>query len=255
MTKKTIKEIKPVNPNSTYETMKTIFLAALIALTIRSVAYEPFSIPSGSMIPSLLVGDYLFVSKSSYGFSRYSFPMGLFPINGRIKAQQPERGDVIVFRKPTNDSIDYIKRLIGLPGDTVQMKNGRLYINHKMVKRSYIGEYKARLVVGGELYNFKRYKETLPNGKVHEIIERSDIGPLDDTPAYKVPSDSYFMMGDNRDGSQDSRVMNEVGFVPFENLIGRAENIFFSVDESAQVWELWKYPDALRPKRFFQKIK
>lgn len=247
-------DIKPVHQHSTYETVKTIFFAALIALTIRSLAYEPFSIPSGSMIPSLQVGDYLFVSKSSYGYSRYSFPMGLFPINGRIKGEEPKRGDVVVFRKPTNDTIDYIKRVIGLPGDTIQMKGGRLYINHKMVQRKYVGEYKARLTTDGELFDFKRYKETLPGGKVHEIIERSDSGPLDDTEAYKVPSGNYFMMGDNRDGSQDSRVMSEVGFVPFENLIGRAENIFFSLDESAKVWEFWKYPQALRPKRVFQKI-
>lgn len=253
--KKTKKEIKPVQQGaSMYDTIKTIFFAALIALTIRSVAFEPFSIPSGSMIPTLLVGDYLFVSKSSYGYSRYSFPLTLMPFEGRINPTLPKRGDVVVFRKPHNENIDYIKRVIGLPGDKVQVKEGRLYINHKMVKRTYLGDYKTLSQPENMVVTFKRYREELPGGKIHEIIEKSDRDVLDNTEMYEVPENHYFMMGDNRDGSQDSRVMDQVGYVPFENFVGRAENIFFSVDESARIWEFWKWPTAMRIKRFFQKI-
>lgn len=253
MTKKT-KDIQPQKENTVYDTVKTIFFAGLIALTIRSVAYEPFSIPSGSMIPSLLIGDYLFVSKSSYGYSKYSFPMGVFPFEGRIKSHMPQRGDVVVFRKPHNENIDYIKRVVGLPGDKIQVKGGRLYINHKKVKRTYLGDYKAVAMPENMMVTYKRYREELPGGKEHEIIERWDNGTLDNTPLYTVPGDAFFMMGDNRDGSQDSRVMEEVGFVPFVNLVGRAENIFFSVDEHTKIWELWKLPTAMRFKRFMQKI-
>jgi signal peptidase I len=248
------KNIQPAQGNTAYETIKTIFIAGLIALTVRSVAFEPFSIPSGSMIPSLLVGDYLFVSKSAYGYSRYSFPLGIFPIEGRWHAGEVKRGDVIVFRKPGNTNIDYIKRAIGLPGDRIQMKHGRLYINNKEVKRDYIGDYQAAMMPDDQVINFKRYRETLPNEKTHWIIERSDAGPLDDTEEFVVPEDHYFMMGDNRDGSQDSRVMTEVGYVPYENLIGRAERIFFSLDEGTRAWEVWKWPMAIRYSRLFQKI-
>lgn len=247
------KEIQQTDHNSVYETVKTIFIAGLIALTIRSLAYEPFSIPSGSMIPSLLINDFLFVSKSSYGYSRYSFPLGIFPIEGRISAVQPERGDVIVFRKPHNENIDYIKRLIGLPGDRIQMKKGRLYINNKLVERDYIGDYKAHMP-DGSYVTHKRYKETLPNGVTHDIIERSDNGPLDNTELYEIPDNHYFMMGDNRDGSQDSRVMEEVGYVPFENLVGNAQRIFFSLDDDVHAWEIWKWPTAIRFSRILKPI-
>lgn len=253
MTKK-YKDIEPSNKNTTYETVKTIFFAGVIALGIRSVAFEPFSIPSGSMIPTLLVGDYLFVSKSTYGYSKYSFPLSAIPIEGRMYSSPPERGDVIVFRKPHDESIDYIKRLMGLPGDTIQVKDGRVYINHKMLKRTFVGEYKAKSPPKGEVVTYKKYTEELPEGRKHDIIERSDSEYLDNTPEYTIPEGNYFMMGDNRDGSQDSRVMSEVGFVPFENFVGRAENIFFSVDEESQIWEFWKWPTSLRFKRFLQKI-
>lgn len=248
------KDIQPHSENTVYETIKTIFFAGLVALTIRSFAFEPFSIPSGSMIPTLLIGDYLFVSKFAYGYSRYSFPMGLAPINGRINDRLATRGDVVVFRKPHDLSIDYIKRVMGLPGDTLQMKKGRLYINGKMIKRDYVGDYEV-LMPDGQKVTHKRYKETLPEGRVHMIIERSDDGPLDDTEAYVVPEGHYFMMGDNRDGSQDSRVMSEVGFVPEENLVGRADRLFFSLEEGTHVWEIWKWPQALRGGRLIQEIK
>ncbi|MDB5477522.1 MAG: lepB, partial [Alphaproteobacteria bacterium] len=150
--------------------------------------------------------------------------------------------------------IDYIKRLVGLPGDTIQMKAGRLYINHNMVNRIFLGEYEAFSVPDNKNVTYKRYREELPGGHDHDIIEESDKGPLDSTDIYHVPADHYFMMGDNRDGSQDSRVMEEVGFVPTENLVGRAENIFFSLDEKAQIWEVWKWPEFARFKRFLKKI-
>jgi signal peptidase I len=248
------KDIQPVRQNSVYETVKTIFFAGVIALGIRSFAFEPFSIPSGSMIPTLLVGDYLFVSKYSYGYSQYSFPMAAFPFPGRINATPAKRGDIVVFRKPHNENIDYIKRVIGLPGDTIQVKDGRLYINHKIVDRTYIGDVPEKTPPNFEYETYKKYTETLPEGYKHEIIEKSDHEFLDNTEEFNVPEGHYFMMGDNRDGSQDSRVMNEVGYVPFENFVGKAQNIFFSVDDDYQIWEIWKWPVSLRVKRFFQKI-
>ncbi|HEY1096825.1 MAG TPA: signal peptidase I [Alphaproteobacteria bacterium] len=251
---KPAKDIQPAkNPNHLFETIKTIFIAALFAMTIRSVAFEPFSIPSGSMVPTLLVGDYLFVAKYAYGYSKYSFPMGVFPIQERLKPKQPDRGDVIVFRKPTDVRIDFIKRLVGLPGDKIQVRKGRLYINDKMVERKFIGNYESRLA-DGSIAMHRRYWETLPGGKKHLIIERGDNGPLDNTPAYNVPEGHYFMMGDNRDGSQDSRVLSDVGYVPYENLIGRATYLFFSVDEDAAAWEFWRWPWTVRFTRIFNHI-
>lgn len=252
---KNVRDIQPAsNPNHLYETVKTVLVAALFALTIRSLAYEPFSIPSSSMVPTLLIGDYLFVSKYTYGYSKYSFPLAMFPVpEERIYGKQPKQGDVIVFRKPTDPRIDFIKRLIGLPGDTIQMKKGRLYINNKMVEREFIGEYAVKMP-NGETMLHKRYRETLPNGVKHIIIERSDHENLDNTPVFEVPKDHYFMMGDNRDGSMDSRVQTEVGYVPYENLIGRADRLFFSVDDDAKAWEVWRWPWTVRFDRLFDPI-
>lgn len=234
-----------------WELAKTVFYAVVIALVVRTFAFEPFSIPSGSMIPTLLVGDYLFVSKYSYGYSRYSLPFGLPLISGRIFAAEPERGDVVVFKLPVDNTTDYIKRVIGLPGDRIQLKDGRLYINEKMVERQPAGEFEVKNSYG--LTNtYRRYLEVLPNGVRHYTLELSDHGPFDDTPVYTVPSGHYFMMGDNRDSSRDSRFLGEVGYVPFQNLIGRAEMIFFSVDGAAL--KIWQWPVTLRISRFFQSI-
>jgi signal peptidase I len=236
------------------DTVKTVVYAVLIALVVRTVAYEPFNIPSGSMVPTLLVGDYLFVSKYSYGYSRYSLPFGLPLFSGRIFFHPPERGDVVVFKLPTDNSTDYIKRVIGLPGDHIQMKGGNLYINDQLVPRKRIEDYLYQEGNGGVI-PLAQYIETLPNGVQHRIIKMGDNGPLDNTPVYDIPPGDYFMMGDNRDNSQDSRVLSAVGYVPAENLIGRAQFIFFSTDGSAHLWEIWKWPFAIRYSRLLHAVR
>lgn len=234
--------------------MKTAVIAVLLALLIRTFLYEPFNIPSGSMKPTLEIGDYLFVYKPSYGFSHFSFPFGISPVadTGRVMAKLPSRGDIVVFKLPTNTSIDYIKRIIGMPGDTVQMIEGRLYINHHVVKRETVGL--KRVDENGTATPVTEYLETLPNGVIHHIYEVSDNGQLDSTPEYRVPEGHYFMMGDNRDNSQDSRVMDHVGFVPYENLVGRASFIFFSTNGYANMAEIWKWPMSIRYNRLFKMI-
>ena len=231
------------------EIAKTVGYAILIALVIRSVLYEPFRIPSGSMIPSLLVGDYLFVSKYSYGYSRYSFPWSPDLFSGRIMESAPKRGDVAVFRQPPHPETDFIKRIIGLPGDHIQMKGGILYINDVAVIREKIADY-----VDEQGDSYPQYIETLPNGVKHRIIEmQGDNGSLDNTDVFIVPPDHYFAMGDNRDDSSDSRT-EVVGYVPAENLVGRAEILFFSINGTAHLWEFWKWPLAIRFARFFDLI-
>jgi signal peptidase I len=227
------------------ETFRTVFYAVLLALVIRYFAYEPFNIPSGSMFPTLLVGDYLFVSKFSYGYSRYSLPFSLPLVEGRVLASQPERGDVVVFKLPADNRTDYIKRLIGLPGDRIQVRGGLLYINDQPVERQKVDELSVPGYAGFPV-RVTEYIETLPNGVKHRIWEYSDEDILDNTPVFTVPEGHYFFMGDNRDSSEDSRVLSKVGYVPFENLIGRAEFIFFSTDGSAALWEVWKWPFATR---------
>jgi signal peptidase I len=249
---------KKKSSGGTFETIKTIIYAILIALVVRSVAYEPFNIPSGSMIPTLLVGDYLFVSKFSYGYSRYSLPFGLPLFPGRILAfGHPERGDVAVFKLPTDTSTDYIKRVIGLPGDKIQMIHGNLFINGQMIPRRPIDD--CLYQEGGTAILMHQYIESLQRGPgetplEHRIIKIGDEGPLDNTAVYEVPQGYYFAMGDNRDNSQDSRVMSAVGFIPGENFVGRAEFLFFSTDGSARWWEIWKWPFAIRYSRLFHGV-
>ncbi|HEX3864650.1 MAG TPA: signal peptidase I [Stellaceae bacterium] len=228
------------------ETVKTVVYAVLIALVVRTVAYEPFNIPSGSMIPTLLVGDYLFVSKFSYGYSRYSLPFGLPLFSGRVMlpfSRHPDRGDVAVFKLPTDTSTDFIKRVIGLPGDHIQMRHGQLYINDQQVPRREVGDEPC---VDRPMQMCTRFIETLPNGVEHPIIKHGDDNMLDNTQVYFVPAGNYFMMGDNRDNSEDSRVLSAVGYVPEENFVGRAQFIFFSTDGTARWWEVWKWPFAAR---------
>ncbi len=232
------------------DTFKTVFYAIILVVVVRTFAYEPFHIPSGSMIPTLLIGDYLFVSKFSYGYSKYSFPFGKGMFEGRVWETPPERGDVIVFKLPRDNETDYIKRLIGLPGDRIQMRDEVLFINNEAVERRPVDEYDYEDGFGLETVKVRQYVETLPNGVSYRIIEKSDRGTLDDTEVYVVPDGHYFFMGDNRDGSSDSRVLSNVGYVPVENLVGRAEVLFFSTDGTAKFWQVWKWPFATRFSRF-----
>ena len=232
-----------------WDTVKTIIYAIVIALFIRTFAFEPFNIPSGSMIPSLLVGDYLFVSKYSYGYSRHSLPLSLPLIPGRVFGSLPERGDVAVFKLPKDNKTDYIKRIIGLPGDKIQVREGRLYLNGTLVERKPLPGYVARGPFGSNM-TIPRFEETLPNGVKHLILEKTDRGQLDNTSVYTVPPGHVFGMGDNRDDSLDSRVLSEVGYIPIENIVGRAEFIFFSYDPEGASW-----PVTVRWSRLFQAIR
>lgn len=240
------------------ESIKTVVYAGLIAVGIRTVAFEPFNIPSGSMIPTLLVGDYLFVSKYAYGYSRHSMPFSPELFQGRIFGSLPARGDVAVFKYPRDNSTDYIKRIVGLPGDRIQMRGGRLFLNGQEVPREGLGLYTVE--GDGPRMTVRRYRETLPGAAGgapvrHEILEASDDGQYDNTAEYVVPAGHVFAMGDNRDNSLDSREMNAVGFVPVENLVGRAEMIFFSVDGTAAWWEVWAWPFAVRWDRIFSGVR
>ncbi len=213
--------------------IKAMAVAAVIALTIRSFLFEPFNIPSGSMFPTLLVGDYLFVEKYSYGYSSYSFPLDMVPIDGRIMERKVTRGDVAVFRQPKRVHIDYIKRIVGLPGDTIQVRQGILYINGNPVTREYVGV--EDMSEGNAINVYQKYIETLPGddgkpGRQHYIYELNDDEINDNTEIFTVPEGNYFAMGDNRDSSLDSRVQDQVGFVPAKNLVGRAGFIFFSTE-------------------------
>ncbi len=228
---------------SKFEPLRTIFIAGLIAIGFRSFLFEPFNIPSGSMMPTLLVGDYLFVSKYTYGYSRYSFPFGLIKFDGRIAESPPERGDIAVFRQPNKTSITFIKRIVGLPGDQIQVKGGILHIDGKAVERQKVGEGKVTDDTSKAFYNV--YKETLPGGQTHLIQEMTDQGSLDNTVLFNVLPGHYFMMGDNRDNSRDSRT-SAVGMVPAQNLIGKAQRLFYSHNSSARIWEIWKWPFAIR---------
>jgi signal peptidase I len=236
------------------ELLSTAFWAIAVALIIRTFLFEPFNIPSGSMKPNLLVGDYLFVSKYSYGYSRYSLPFGLPLIPGRVLARQPKQGDVAVFKLPTNPRTDYIKRVIGLPGDHIQMRRGRLYINGERLKREPMGVVIDERSDGSDI-RMNVYEETLPDGVTHIIYEESDNGPLDNTAEYVVPEGHFFMMGDNRDNSQDSRVTELVGYVPLENFVGRAERIFFSTSGKAHLWEFWRWPATIRYARLLMEVR
>lgn len=238
------------------ETLSVIVQALILALVIRTLLFQPFSIPSGSMRPTLLEGDYLFVTKWAYGYSRYSLPFGwnLFP--GRIWGGEPERGDVVVFKFPPNPSVDYIKRVIGLPGDRVQMRDGVLFINDVAVPREKVGEIDNPDVteVDGPV---EVYRETLPNGVSYDTLDLTPNGFSDRTSVFTVPAGHYFMMGDNRDNSTDSRFPgpNGVGFVPYDNLVGRANIIFFSIGGKASPLQIWRWPTEIRPTRFFNVIR
>jgi len=235
------------------ETVKVVVQALLLALIVRTLLFQPFNIPSGSMKDTLLIGDYLFVSKFSYGYSRFSFPLGLPLFKGRLFETKPERGDVVVFRLPTNTNVDYIKRVIGLPGDTIQMKHDRLYINGELVEQTRRGEVNV-MSSNGEMRSLPRFEEVLPGGRTHIVLDELPNGPADNTDIYTVPEGHYFMMGDNRDNSQDSRYQKEVGFVPIENIVGHAKLILLSFDTAVPLWHVWEWPNAFRAGRWFKSI-
>ncbi|MBL6945245.1 MAG: signal peptidase I [Rhodospirillales bacterium] len=233
------------------ETLTTVGYAILIAVFIRTFAYEPFSIPSGSMKPTLLIGDYLFVSKFSYGYSHHSLPFSLPLFSGRVIVTEPERGDVAVFKYPSDTSKDYIKRIVGLPGDKIQVVRGILHINGQAVKRERTSDFIDR-TERGSVMRVPRFIETLPNGRQHFILEENgDRGRADNTPVYVVPTGHYFAMGDNRDNSNDSR-FPDVRFIPRENLVGRADFLFFSIDGT--VWKIWSWFSTVRFGRMFEGI-
>jgi signal peptidase I len=230
------------------ETVKVVIQALLLALVVRTFLFQPFTIPSGSMIPTLLIGDYLFVSKYTYGFSRYSFPFSPDLFSGRIWGGEPKRGDIVVFKLPSDPSIDYIKRVIGFPGDRIQMIEGVLHINGQPVPRERKGTWASE--EGGPAIPL--YVETLPNGVSYETLDMNPRSEGDNTGVFEVPKDHYFMMGDNRDNSLDSRFT--VGFVPYENLVGPARILFFSVRNDSHPLAIWRWPTDMRIKRMFKPL-
>jgi signal peptidase I len=258
---------KVKNDNSVTEWVKTLAYALIIAGFIRTLFFQPFWIPSGSMKDTLLIGDFLFVNKMAYGYSRYSCPFSACPFSGRIFATQPKRGDVVVFKHPVS-KVDFIKRLIGLPGDRIQVKDGLLYINDTAVKVEPIGQFdELKLPQGpmrghpscenepvdpGGVCSKGLFRETLPNGVTHDILNITDNGFADNTKVFTVPEGQYFFMGDNRDNSEDSRFSRRiggVGFVPFENLVGRADRVIFS-SAGSSILAFWTW----RKDRFFKAI-
>jgi signal peptidase I len=208
-----------------------LVLPVIVALLIRVFLFQPFNIPAGSMTPTLLVGDYFFVSKYAYGYTHYSLPFSPRLFSGRLLASEPQRGDVVVFRLPKDDSVDFVKRIVGLPGDRIQMIDDVLQINGQPIKHERIEDF----VTGdtGPLARMKRYRETLPNGVSYTVIAFANSGFYANTPVYTVPLGHYFVLGDNLDNSTDSRVLSQIGYVPFENLIGRAGMIFYSIDRGS----------------------
>ena len=236
-----------------YENIKTIAYALIIAVLIRSLVIQPFYIPSSSMEPNLLVGDRIFVSKMSYGYSKHSFPFSPNIYNQRIFSKPPQQGDLVVFKTPADNRTDYIKRLIGLPGDKIQFKEGLLLINGKEIKRKKINQ-KLSVRRGNFSFEVNSYIETLPNGHKYRAVYNK-LGTMMNTKLYSVPSNHYFLLGDNRDCSKDSRYLEDVGYVNQLNLVGQAKMIFFSNDTiKGRLFEIWSLHNSFRSERLFQKI-
>lgn len=212
-----------------------IVFLVVVAVVVRTFLFQPFSIPSGAMLDTLRIGDHVLVSKLAYGYSRFSFPFEVIPFAGRVLATSPARGDVVIFRLPSDNKVDYVKRVVGLPGDTVQMVGGVLHINGVAVPRERIDDY-VEIDRFGVERRVARFRETMPNGAAYDTLDLVADGQVDDTPPYVVPAGSYFTLGDNRDTSLDSRHLDQVGYVPFENLIGKVVLIHYSEVTDAFMW-------------------
>ncbi|GHA36343.1 signal peptidase I [Devosia pacifica] len=260
------KNAKSAQPKSAagevWETFVVIVEALLIAIVIRCFLFQPFSIPTASMQQTLMIGDYFIANKFVWGYGKHSFSLGRYgdftlldfelPISGRILGREPNRGDIAIFR-PVPEDIEYIKRVVGMPGDEIQVREGRLYINGDIVPREEIGTA-LDTDSNGDTREVTVYQETFPNGTTHTIQEISDNQPLDNTPVYRVPAGHYFMMGDNRDRSADSRVLSAVGYVPYTNLIAKAEARFFSIQDNIPPWQIWQWPANVRWDRMFRSV-
>ena len=236
------------------ENLKTLFYALIIAVFIRSIFIQPFYIPSSSMEPTLLVGDRLFVTKYSYGYSKHSFPFSPPLFSGRLIYKEPARGDVVVFKTPSDNRTDYIKRLIGKPGDTIQFISGNLYLNGSEIIKTAINKNDT-IYCGNNKINTITFEEKLPSGKKYIATYYKDYS-LQNTDKFIVPDQHFFFLGDNRDCSKDSRFLSEVGYVHKNNLVGKAQFLFFSSNPRiGSIFEIWKWNKNLRLKRFFKKIK
>ena len=235
------------------ENIKTLFYALIIAVVIRSLFIQPFYIPSSSMEPTLLVGDRLFVTKYSYGYSKHSFPFSPPILDKRIMFTSPKRGDVIVFKTPADNRTDYIKRLIGLPGDKIQFINSNLYLNSNEILKSKI-KNKSKIYCGNKTIDVYRFEEKLPDGKRFHTVYLKDY-TYQNSDEFTVPKDHYFFLGDNRDCSKDSRFLSSVGYVHKDNLVGKAQFIFFSSDKNiGSIFAFWKWHKSIRLNRSFSKI-
>ena len=236
--------------NSFFSNLKSIGLAVFIALLIRSFVAEPFNIPSGSMKPNLLVGDFIFVTKWSYGYSKHSLPFSIPLIPKKIFSNIPNRGDIVVFKTPEDNRTDYIKRVIGLPGDKIRVTNGEIYLNENKILRKKLNDFidNDKNAFIKRIRKYVEYHDDL----TFEVLDIMDDGIADNTKLFLVPEGHFFVMGDNRDNSQDSR-FKTVGFIPIENLVGKARFIFFSL-ENSRFLQIWKWPKSIRGNRIFKKI-
>ena len=242
-----------ISKSSIIDNLKTLFYALIIAIVIRSLLLQPFYIPSSSMDPNLLVGDRLFVTKYSYGYSKHSFPFSPNIFSGRILSSQPKIGDVVVFKTPADNRTDYIKRLIGLPGDEIQFIDGDLYINKNQIFKTLI-KSSDKVFCGNEKIKVNFFNEKLPNGKIYKTAYRKDYS-FQNSDKFLVPENHYFFLGDNRDCSKDSRFLSAVGYVHKDNLVGKAQFLFFSSDyRVGSVFKFWDWKNIIRFNRFFKKI-
>jgi signal peptidase I len=255
MAQQTTVEPTPSRARRIYDEIKGLVVTGGLMLFAGTAIGQPFIVPSGSMEPTLMIGDEIAAAKYAYGYGPYSAPFGVIPIKGRVLDSPPERGDIVVFAKPGDTKQTYVKRLIGLPGDHIQMRAGRLFINGQEVERRAVA--RMTVAIGGMQLPATKYVETLPNGRTHDIIKAAN-GPLDDTEEFAVPPGHYFMMGDNRDNSLDSRVSPEdggVGYVPAENLIGRVSRVLFSITPNSSWLDAITDPRDLRVSRLFHAVK